>query len=95
MAHRVFLSYATEDTDSALYLCRILEETEGISCWIAPRDVPVGADYAAASLDAIKSADLMLLLFSTSANTSPYVLREIERAVAYERPVMTRCTSAT
>ncbi len=30
----------------------------------------------------------MLLIFSASANSSPYVLREIERAIAYERPVL-------
>ena len=88
MAHQVFLSYATEDADSARLLCRVLEAEEGIRCWLAPRDVPAGTDYAAAILDAIKDAGLVLLLFSASTNASPYVLREIERAVAYERPVL-------
>ncbi len=88
MAHQVFLSYATEDADSARLLCRILEAEEGIRCWIAPRDVEAGTDYAAAILDAIKNTELVLLLFSTATNASPYVLREIERAVAYERPVI-------
>ena len=88
LAHQVFLSYATEDVDTARLLCRVLEQEEGIRCWIAPRDVEAGTDYAAAILDAIKDAELVLLLFSSFANASPYVLREIERAVAYERPVV-------
>ena len=88
VAHQVFLSYATEDADSARLLCRVLEAEEGIRCWIAPRDVPAGTDYAAAILEGIRNAELVLLLFSASTNASPYVLREIERAVAYERPVI-------
>ncbi len=88
MAHQVFLSYATEDVDTARLLCRVLEAEEGIRCWIAPRDVEAGTDYAAAILDAIKDSALLLLLFSSHANASPYVLREIERAIAYERPVL-------
>ena len=30
----------------------------------------------------------MVLIFSTFSNASPYALREIERAVAYQRPVL-------
>jgi class 3 adenylate cyclase/tetratricopeptide (TPR) repeat protein len=86
--HRVFISYATEDADKARVLCRILEAEEGIRCWMAPRDVEAGTDYAAAILDAIKGAEMVVLLFSSFANTSPYILREIERAIAYERPVV-------
>ena len=36
----------------------------------------------------IRTSDLVLLIFSTHANTSPYVLREIDRAVAYTRPLL-------
>jgi N-acetylneuraminic acid mutarotase len=87
MAHQVFLSHATEDRETASRVCAALE-ADGISCWIAPRDVKAGTDYAAAILDAIRTSDLVLLIFSTFADSSPYVLREIERAVAYKRPVL-------
>jgi N-acetylneuraminic acid mutarotase len=87
LAHHVFLSHATEDRDTALQVCAALE-AEGIPCWIAPRDVQAGTDYAAAILEGIRTSDLVLILFSTHANTSPYVLREIERAVAHKRPVL-------
>ncbi len=87
MVHHVFLSHATEDRDTAIQICAALEG-EGISCWIAPRDVKAGTDYAAAILDAIRTSDLVLLVFSSFADRSPYVLREVERAVAYERPLL-------
>ena len=87
MAHQVFFSHATEDREAALRICGFLEEA-GVSCWIAPRDVRAGTDYAAAILEGIRSSDLVLLIFSSFANGSPYVLREIERATAYGRPVL-------
>jgi N-acetylneuraminic acid mutarotase len=87
LAHQIFVSHATEDLDTAQRVCKILE-ADGISCWLATRDVKAGTDYAAAILDAIKSSQLVLLIFSAHANTSPYVLREIERAIAYNRPVL-------
>jgi N-acetylneuraminic acid mutarotase len=87
LAHQVFVSHATEDLDTASRVCKVLE-AEGISCWLASRDVKAGTDYAAAIIDAVKNSQLVLLVFSAYANTSPYVLREIERAVAYNRPVL-------
>ncbi|MBN1322109.1 MAG: TIR domain-containing protein [Thermoleophilia bacterium] len=87
MAHQVFVSYATEDADTASRVCALLE-AEGIQCWVAPRDVKAGTDYAAAILNAIRGSQLVVLVFSTHSNTSPYALREIERSVAYGRPVL-------
>jgi N-acetylneuraminic acid mutarotase len=87
LAHQVFLSYATEDRDTASRVCALLEG-DGIQCWMAPRDVKAGTDYAAAILGAIRNAQLAVLVFSSHSNTSPYALREIERAVAYGRPVL-------
>jgi N-acetylneuraminic acid mutarotase len=87
LAHQVFLSHATEDRETAVQVCAALE-AEGISCWIAPRDVAAGADYAVAILEAIQASELVVLIFSADANASPYVLREIDRAVAYKRPVL-------
>ena len=87
MAQQVFVSYATEDAKTASCVCALLE-ADGIQCWIAPRDVKAGTDYAAAIMDAIRNAQLVVLVFSTHSNASPYALREIERSVAYGRPVL-------
>jgi hypothetical protein len=56
-------------------------ESEGIDCWIAPRDIAPSADWAAEIIDAISTARVMILIFSASSNDSPQVRREVERAV--------------
>jgi len=54
----------------------------GVRCWIAPRNIRPGREYASAIMDAIDSARLMVLIFSSHANVSPQIHREIERAVS-------------
>lgn len=56
-------------------------EEQGIRCWVAPRDVVPGADWGESIIDAIESSRIMVLIFSSSANGSPQIKREIERAV--------------
>jgi len=63
-------------------------EAAGLACWVAPRDVAPGADWAAEIVDAIATARVMVLVFSASANTSPQVRREVERAVHREVRVL-------
>jgi hypothetical protein len=87
LAHQVFVSYATEDAEAASRLCSLLE-AEGVGCWLASRDINEDSDRAAAILEAIRDSNLVLLLFSARANTSSTVLRDIERAIGYERPVL-------
>ena len=77
---KVFVSYSQQDRDAALGIVAHLEH-DGIPCWVAPRDVDPGCDWAAAIIDAIAEACVMVLVFSASANTSPQVRREVERAV--------------
>ena len=84
---RVFVSFAKEDQAEASRVCEMLE-ADGVDCWLASRDMTAEKDTAAETLDAIRDSDLVVLVFSASANASPAVLREIERAVAYQRPVL-------
>ena len=86
-SHKVFLSHTQDDQEAASRVCALLE-ADGIGCWLASRDAIASEDKAAATIEAIRSADLVLLIFSASANSSPYVLREIERAIGYDRPVL-------
>jgi hypothetical protein len=76
----VFVSYSQQDRDAALGVVAYLEQ-DGVPCWVAPRDVAPGADWAEEIIDAIASACVMVLVFSASANGSPQVRREVERAV--------------
>src|SRR5438094_4613313 len=48
---------------------------------MAPRDVVPGADWGESIIDAIESSRIMILIFSESANASPQIKREVERAV--------------
>jgi hypothetical protein len=87
MSGKVFVSYSQADRDCATALVAHLE-SEGIECWIAPRDISPAADWAAAIIDAIAAARLMVLVFSGSSNLSPQVRREVERAVHKRRPIL-------
>lgn len=80
MAREVFVSYSQPDYACAVELVARVE-AQGISCWIAPRDIAPSADWAAEIIDAISNARVMILVFSANSNNSPQVRREVERAV--------------
>ena len=67
--------------------CAMLEGV-GVRCWIAPRDIRPGGEYGAAIIDAIDHCSVMVLIFSSSANDSTQIHREIERAVAKGVPIV-------
>jgi hypothetical protein len=79
MAHDVFISHAHQDKTVADAACAALE-ARGIRCWIAPRDIGPGQEWAAAIIPAIREAKIMVLVFSRHANESLQVRREVERA---------------
>src|SRR5688500_16162094 len=79
MAHDVFISYCSEDKPIADAVCATLE-AQGVRCWIAPRDILPGMDWGEAIVDAIAGSRIMVLVFSSNANASPQVRREVERA---------------
>ena len=80
MSAPVFISYSQPDYDCAMELVARIE-SEGITCWIAPRDIAPAADWAAEIIDAIAGASVMILVFSAGSNDSAQVRREVERAV--------------
>jgi TIR domain len=57
-------------------------ESAGIRCWIAPRDIVAGTSYGEAIIDAIHSVKVMVLVFSSNANSSGHIPKEVERAVS-------------
>lgn len=83
----VFISYSTADNSVAERVCEIFEK-RGMSCWIAPRNVPPGMDYGAAIMDGIRNSRVVLLLLSEESGASRYVAREVERAVNYHVRVL-------
>jgi adenylate cyclase len=87
MALDVFLSYAAADKAAALTVLQGLEGN-GIRCWIAPRDVTAGSEYGQEIVDAIKACRILVVIFSSNANISPHVRREVERAVSAQRIIV-------
>jgi hypothetical protein len=87
MQRDVFVSYSVPDRDVAFELVARLE-ARGMSVWIAPRDISPAAEWAEEIIDAISSARLMVLVFSSHSNASPQVRREVERAVHKQLPVL-------
>jgi TolB-like protein/cytochrome c-type biogenesis protein CcmH/NrfG len=83
----VFISYASHDADVANSVCQFLE-SRGVACWIAPRDVRPGAQYADAIVRAINDAMEVVLVLSGSAVASSHVAREVERAASKHKPVI-------
>ena len=79
----VFISHSSADSKLAYSICHFLEE-KGIRCWIAPRDVQGGTEYAEAIIMGIRNCKIMVVLFNNNANNSIYVKNEVERAFNYK-----------
>jgi hypothetical protein len=82
-----FISYPHQDKAMADAACAKLE-AEGIRCWVAPRDIAPGADWASSIVDAIDSCRVMVLIFSGHANASRQVHREVQQAFDGEKPLV-------
>lgn len=78
MSH-VFISYSSHEMETAAKVYTYLED-KGISCWIAPRNVEAGANYATQIVRAIKSCDALVLLASEYTNVSGHVSNEVSLA---------------
>lgn len=78
--HDVFISYSTKDIQRAEAIRNVLEDN-GISCWMAPRDIPAGSNYSREIPVAIRTCQVFLLILSNYAQESPWVLKELDSAV--------------
>lgn len=76
----VFISYSTIDMVQAETVRDVLEKN-GISCWMAPRDIPGGSNYTKEIPIAIRGCQVFVLILSENAQKSQWVLRELDSAV--------------
>jgi tetratricopeptide (TPR) repeat protein/serine/threonine protein kinase len=83
----VFISYSSANRPVAEAACESLE-TNGIRCWIAPRNVDPGVPYAGQIIQGLRESKIVVLVFSDHANRSANVLREIEFATNQRLPVL-------
>ena len=54
----------------------------GIDCWLARDGIPPGASWGEAIVDALTASDVLVLIYSSHANASNQVEREL--ALAFE-----------
>jgi formylglycine-generating enzyme required for sulfatase activity len=87
MIYDLFISHSSEDAETAAALVTDFENRQ-ITCWIAPRDVPMGSSYQEEIVQAIENSRAILLLFSSNANKSAHVLREVELAEQGRKPIL-------
>ncbi|MCL2755412.1 MAG: TIR domain-containing protein [Oscillospiraceae bacterium] len=87
MTHDVFISHSSKNKVTADAICHTLENN-GIRCWIAPRDVMPGVEYAEELIRGIENCYIFLLVFSKDANISGPVGKEVESAFRYGKTVM-------
>jgi TPR repeat protein len=79
-AKHAFISHSSRDATLAMEVTRILEDS-GVSCWIAPRDIPDATDWAKAIPAGIdECAVFLFLLTEHSASDNKYVKRELLHA---------------
>lgn len=78
--HDVFISYSSKDIERAEAIRNVLENNS-ISCWMAPRDIPLGSNYSREIPVAIRTCQVFLLILSTNAQESQWVLKELDSAV--------------
>ena len=79
MSASVFISYASQDQKVANTLCKALEG-RGFNCWIASRNIAPGENFQIAIVRAIRSAKIMLLVFTGNSNNSEEMAKELALA---------------
>lgn len=73
-----FISYESSDKAMAFKVCEYLE-ANGFACWIAPRDIHAG-EYAGEITRALKAADNLVVICSSTTSKSPHVRNEVSLA---------------
>ncbi len=83
----IFISHSSKNSSVAEEVCTLLESNSH-QCFLSPRDIRSGHEYAEEIVSGIDRSEVMLLLLSEEANSSPHVLREVERAVSKNIPII-------
>lgn len=86
MNHDVFISYSSKEKNIADGVCHFLE-SNGVKCWIAPRDIQASSDYGDLIDEAIKSCRVVVLVYSHYSFLSKWVKGEINVAFDEGKPI--------
>lgn len=83
----VFISHSSIDGSIAEKICKALE-SRGYPCWISGRDVKPGQNFQESIVRAIRSAKVMLLVFTSNANNSNEIKKELVLASRHHLTVI-------
>lgn len=86
-SNQVLISYSGKDETIAHQICQHLEK-RSINCWISSRNLQPGSTWAGGIMKAIKSSEIFILVLTNNSNHSKQVMREVERAVNLELPII-------
>jgi hypothetical protein len=81
----IFISYSSRDQKVAETICDALQ-ARGYACWISCRNIGPGENFQESIVKAIRSAKLMLLVFTSNANNSTRSKRKSFSPVAIISP---------
>ena len=84
---KAFISYSSLDATIANEIVEALEKNE-VECFIAPRDIRTGHVYAEEIVFGLDTSQVVVLVLTENSNNSQHVLREIERAVSNNIPII-------
>jgi hypothetical protein len=79
MSANIFISFASQDLKVAMTLCSALE-SRGFRCWISARDILPGENFQVSIVRAIRTAKIMLLVFTANSNKSEEMNKELALA---------------
>lgn len=83
---KIFISHSSKDHEIAAKICDAFEKI-GAICWIAPRDIPYGEEWASEITNAIISCDMLVFIFSKNSSISSHVVREINIASQNDKKI--------
>ena len=83
----IFISYSTKNSREASFVCRKMEAS-GMRCWIAPRDLLPGTNFADNIEMALDNAKLLILILSRESVNSPWVEGEVNTAFSAGMPIL-------
>ena len=73
---RVFISHSSNDAETANKICDLLE-SNGVQCWIAPRDISYGSAFGESIDYAFRECTDALFLLSSASLKSKQVEHEL------------------
>jgi hypothetical protein len=88
MSHDVYISYHLENGEVTDSIYKKLEANK-IGSWMVPISKNSEKDWSKSIVDAIKEANIFVLILSSKSNESPLTSKEVEMAKNYEKKIIT------